>query len=192
MTETSTSTATRRDGGPTPRPSVRELISRITRLEITVGAVIALIMASLVVIEPNILEAPFENSRTVLFTFGGTALAAIALVAMLRFRVPAVVRVLVLVVPFAIVNWWLISPYFTDEVVDEGFSTSIAEQLAAAADGPVTPADSVTPGIEGESTSGSVPAASAASHRVGTEHGGRFRERAGRRDRVGSERDNGG
>ena len=36
-------------------------------------------MLLLVIVEPNILEAPFENERTLLFTFGGTALAAIAM-----------------------------------------------------------------------------------------------------------------
>ena len=57
---------------------MRELIGRITRLEIIVGALIAAVMLLLVLIEPNILEAPFENERTLLFTVGGTALAAIA------------------------------------------------------------------------------------------------------------------
>jgi hypothetical protein len=42
----------------------------------------------------------------------------------------------VLVVPFAIVNWWLISPYFIDDVVDEGFAASISEQLDTAATTP--------------------------------------------------------
>ena len=50
----------------------------------------ALEVSLLVLIEPNILEAPFQNERTLLFTFGGTALAAIAYVVMLRFRVPPV------------------------------------------------------------------------------------------------------
>ena len=50
---------------------------------------------------------------------------------MLRLRVPATARVVVLLVPFVIVNWWLISPYFVDDVVDEAFSTSISDQLAA-------------------------------------------------------------
>ncbi len=110
------------------------LIRRITRLEILVGAAIAAIMLVLVVVEPRILEAPFENSRTLLFTFGGTVLAAVALAAMLWLRVPPLVRLIVLVVPFAVVNWWLISPYFVDEVVAEDFSGSISEQLATAGD----------------------------------------------------------
>jgi hypothetical protein len=129
MTKTSIPPATGRDGRSAAGSFIRELIGRITPLEMIVGAVIGLVMLGLVVIEPEILEAPFENERTLIFTFGGTALAAIALVAMLWFRVPPFVRLIVLVVPFAIVNWWLISPYFIDETVDEAFSTSISQQL---------------------------------------------------------------
>ena len=114
---------------------------RITRLEVIVGAMVAAVMLGLVVLEPDILEAPFENGRSILFTVGGTVLAAVAFVAMVRFRVPAVARLFVLLVPFVIVNWWLISPYFVDDVVDEAFATSISEQLAAgddaSADAPV-------------------------------------------------------
>jgi hypothetical protein len=113
---------------------VRELVGRITRLEVVVAAVITVAMLVLVLVEPNILEAPFENERTLLFTLGGTVIAAAAFVAMLWLRVPGVVRVFVLVVPFVIVNWWLISPYFVDDVVDEDFSTSISEQLAPTED----------------------------------------------------------
>jgi hypothetical protein len=69
-------------------------------------------MVVLVVLEPDILEAPVENFRTILFTVGGTIAAAVVLIVMLRFNVPAVLRILVLWVPFAIVSWWLISPYF--------------------------------------------------------------------------------
>ncbi len=127
-TQTSTPPATGRGGDAAPDSLVRDLIGRISRLELIVGAAIAVIMLLLVVIEPNIVEAPFENERTLLFTFGGTALAAAAFVAMLWFRVPPVARMVVLVVPFAIVNWWLISPYFIDDVVDEEFSTSISAQ----------------------------------------------------------------
>ncbi|MDJ0925468.1 MAG: DM13 domain-containing protein [Acidimicrobiia bacterium] len=156
MTKTSIPPATDRDRGSAPDSLVRELIGRITRLEIIVGALVAAVLLLLVLIEPNILEAPFENERTLLFTFGGTVLAAVALVAMLWFRVPAVVRVVVLVVPFAIVNWWLVSPYFVDDTVDEGFSTSISQQAATAGETPATPA---TPEDGGESVSGSVPPA---------------------------------
>lgn len=111
---------------------VRTLIGRITRLEWMAGALIVVVMLALVVIEPSILEAPFENGRTLLFTVGGTVLAALVFVAMLWLRVPSVIRVIVLVVPFVIVNWWLISPYFIDDVVEESFSTSISEQVAIA------------------------------------------------------------
>jgi hypothetical protein len=127
-------------------------------VEIIVGAVIAAGLLLLVLVEPDILEAPFENWRTLLFTFGGTALAAIAYVVMLRFRVPAVARVVVLVVPFAIVNWWLLSPYFIDDVVDEGFSASISEQLGTADETPTTPAPAE---LEEDSTAGSTPATAA-------------------------------
>lgn len=137
MTKTSTPPSTRQDGSSASDSTVRQLISRISPLEIIVGAVIAVGMLILVLIEPNIVEAPFENERTVLFTFGGTALAAIAYVVMLWLRVAPIVRVVVLVVPFVVVNWWLISPYFIDDVVDDAFSASISEQV---------PSDETTPG----------------------------------------------
>ena len=151
MTKTSTPPPTRGDDSAEAVTSVRQLISRITPLEIIVAAVIAVGMLVLVLIEPDILEAPFENERTLLFTFGGTALAAIAYIAMLRFRVPPVVRVVVLVVPFVVVNWWLISPYFVDDVVDDDFSASISQQvpsdettLASDASADTEPGDSTT------------------------------------------------
>ena len=137
VTDTSTQPATDHHGDSGPGSPLRELLSRITRFEIIVGAVIAAIMLVLVLIEPDILEAPFENERTLLFTFGGTALAALAYLVMLRMRVPPVIRVVVLVVPFVLVNWWLISPYFIDDVVDEDFSTSISEQVETVDDAPV-------------------------------------------------------
>ncbi|MEO1056061.1 MAG: DM13 domain-containing protein [Actinomycetota bacterium] len=158
------------DGAPSAS-LVRTLISRITRFEYLVGALIAAVMLVLVVIEPNILEAPFENERTILFTVGGTALAALAFAAMLWLRVPALIRVVVLVVPFVIVNWWLISPYFIDDVVDEEFSTSISAQLATpdqvteAPGAPVTPEPVSEPATETapiESPAGEAPAADAA------------------------------
>jgi hypothetical protein len=137
LTETSTPAPNEHDGPEPSRSPAARLIGRITRVEIVVGAVIAAMMLVLVLIEPGILEAPFQNRRTLLFTFGGTALAAAAFVGMLWFRVPPVVRVVVLVVPFVIVNWWLLSPYFIDDVVDESFSTSIAEQVVAVDEAPV-------------------------------------------------------
>jgi hypothetical protein len=134
------------------------LIDRTTRLEIIVGAVIALVMVSLIVIEPDILEAPFENALTLLFTFGGTTLAALAFATMLWLRVPPVVRVIVLVVPFVIVNWWLISPYFSDDVVEEEFATSISQQLGSTDEAATAPATEV----EGASDSDAAPLATEA------------------------------
>ena len=139
-TQTATPPETETDDSAAPESLPRQLIGRITRVEILIGAVIAAVMLVLVLIEPNILEAPFENERTILFTVGGTVLAALAFVAMLWLRVPAAIRVIVLVVPFAFVNWWLISPYFIDDVVNEEFSTSISEQLEPAAEAPAAPA----------------------------------------------------
>ncbi len=156
VTDLLTPTPAGQDAGDDASPDsfIRTLISRITRFEYIVGALIAAVMLALVVIEPNILEAPFENERTILFTVGGTVLAAVAFAAMLWLRVPALVRVVVLVVPFVIVNWWLISPYFIDDVVDEEFSTSISAQLAApdqvteAPGAPVTPEPVSEPATE--------------------------------------------
>jgi Electron transfer DM13 len=105
------------------------LVARITMPEWTIGVLVAALMLVLVVIEPDILEAPVENPRTILFTIGGTVAAAVALGVMLWFKVPSILRILVLWVPFAIVSWWLISPFFIDDVVDEDFATSIATQL---------------------------------------------------------------
>jgi hypothetical protein len=162
VTDTSTLPATDQDGGSPPESIVRELVGRITRLEIIVGVAIAAAMLLLVLIEPDILEAPFENERTLLFTFGGTIIAAIAFVAMLWFRVPAIVRVVVLVVPFVIVNWWLISPYFIDDVVDEEFSTSISEQLDTADAGTESTDTSVAPEAEEEPVPEETPASETA------------------------------
>jgi hypothetical protein len=142
-------------GGAPHESTVRTLVGRITRLEIAVAVAIAAVMLLLVVIEPDILEAPFENGRTVLFTVGGTLLAAVAYAVMLWFRVPPVLRVIVLVVPFVFVSWWLISPYFVDDVVDERFDTSIAEQLAT--DATLAPTDASVAG--GTAPAPTVPAA---------------------------------
>jgi hypothetical protein len=154
VTKTSTPVEKGRGEGPASGSLLRELISRLTRPEIVIGAVIAIVLLVLVLIKPEILEAPFENAQTLLFTVGGTVLAAVALVAMLWLRVPPVVRVIVLVVPFAVVNWWLISPYFVDDVVDEGFSASITEQVAP---GDQTPTDSTTPPVDEEPTTDASP-----------------------------------
>ena len=162
MTQTSTPTPTPTNGGSSLRALLRDTINRISRLEIAVAAAIAVVMISLVLIEPNILEAPFENARTVLFTFGGTALAGAAFIAMLRAGVPPVVRLIVLVVPFAIVNWWLISPYFVDDTVDDTFSTSISQQLENAT-GAAAPADPAAPEEDGETAAGSSQASDSSS-----------------------------
>jgi Electron transfer DM13 len=132
------------------RSLLARLVGRVTTPEWIVGGVVGALMLVLVALQPDILEAPVENSRTILFTAGGTIAAAVVLAVMLRFNVPAVVRVLVLWVPFAIVTWWLISPYFRDDVVDEGFSTSIASQLdedepPARSDTSVAPPDAAVP-----------------------------------------------
>ena len=97
--------------------------------EWVVAGLVAAVLLVLVIAEPDILGAPFENTKTIVFTGGGTVVAAVALVAMLRFGVPPIVRVVVLLVPFVAVNWWLLSPFFVDDVVDEEFSTSIGDQL---------------------------------------------------------------
>jgi hypothetical protein len=113
-------------------------LGRVSRLEWAVAAVAAVVLAGLVVAEPDVLDAPLENTRTVVFTFGGTAVAAFVLVVMLSLRVHPIVRVLVLGIPFVAVSWWLLSPFFVDDVVDDDFATSIADARPApdAADDP--------------------------------------------------------
>ncbi|MEM9042359.1 MAG: hypothetical protein AAGD33_20935, partial [Actinomycetota bacterium] len=167
MAQTTAPPPTGRDSDESSGSFVGDLIGRISRLELVVAAVVAAVLLVLVVIEPNILEAPFENARTLLFTVGGTALAAIAFVIMLWLRVPPIVRVLVLVVPFAIVNWWLLSPYFIDDVVDEDFSTSIAEQAPLMDDPPAAPAEppaepEADPSADADPPAAEAPAADAA------------------------------
>jgi hypothetical protein len=105
------------------------LVRRITTAEWIVGGLVAALMLVLILLEPDILEAPVENSRTILFILGGTIASAVALGVMLWFKVPAILRIVVLWVPFAIATWWLISPFFIDDAVDEDFATSIAAQL---------------------------------------------------------------
>lgn len=111
---------------PPPTSTARRLIGRISRLEWLVAGVTAVILAGLVVIEPAIVEAPFENARTLIFTFGGTVIAAVALVVMLQLRVWPVVRVVALELPFVAVSWWLLSPFFIDSEVNDDFVASIA------------------------------------------------------------------
>jgi hypothetical protein len=105
---------------------VSRFVSRISRLEWVSAAVAAVVLAGLVVADPDIVQAPFESPRAIAAVVGGTILAAVALVVMLQLRVPPVVRVLVLGVPLVATSWWLISPFFTDDVVREKFDTSIA------------------------------------------------------------------
>ncbi|HSP05011.1 MAG TPA: DM13 domain-containing protein [Acidimicrobiales bacterium] len=116
---------------------------RITRGERAVAGVAALVLLVLVVVEPDIVGAPFENARTVAFTVGGTVVAAVLLALMLRFDVAPVVRIIVLVVPFVAVSWWLLAPFFVDDVVDEEFATSIAAELEGG-DGPGTDSTGTT------------------------------------------------
>jgi hypothetical protein len=156
--DTSTPQESGLDGGAAASSPAPTLIGRISRLEIVTAALIVAVTIVLVILEPDILEAPFENERTLLFTLGGTLLAALALVAMLWLRVPPLVRVIVLAVPLVIVSWWLISPYFVDDVVDESFATSIAEQTGSGAEAPAPapapasapPSVPATAGAEGD------------------------------------------
>jgi hypothetical protein len=117
----------------------RSLIARISQIEWIAAAVAVVVLAILVAVEPDIVEAPFASTRAIVFTFGGTAIAAVALVLMLRANVHPVVRLVVLGVPLVIVSWWLISPYFIDDVVNDEFSTSIAEQQQASEAPAATP-----------------------------------------------------
>lgn len=132
------------------RSGLRALLSRITAVECASAVAAVVVLAVLVALEPDIVDAPFASTRAVLFTFGGTGLAAIALVAMLRWRVHPAARMLVLGAPFVAVNWWLISPFFIDDVVDDAFETSIAEQQTASDD--PTPPD-----VSLESPGGAAP-----------------------------------
>ena len=131
------------------------LLGRITAAEWIVAGAVAAVMLVLVVLEPGIVEAPVENTNTMLFTAGGTVAAAVALWAMLRFDIPVAARILVLWVPFAVVSWWLISPFFLDDVVDEDFSTSIAAELDDRVD---TTTPSPTDGGEASGDDGVSPA----------------------------------
>ena len=131
-----------REAGTVKR--LAELGSRVTRLELVVVAVASVVLAGLVVAEPDILRAPFQNARTLTFTFGGTLLAAIVLALLLSLRVWPPMRVLILGIPFAAVSWWLLSPYFIDDVVTEDFGTTIdaaADATVPASTAGATPAD---------------------------------------------------
>ena len=124
---------------PTSAPTPTRRSRGVSRLEIAAASVYAIALVVLLAVEPDILQAPFESPRAVAATFGGTLLAAGALAVMIRLGVPPVVRLLVIGVPVVVVSWWLLEPFFVDDVVDETFSTSIAAELG----GPSTTASSV-------------------------------------------------
>jgi hypothetical protein len=114
-------------------------------------------MLVLLAIEPDILQAPFESARAILLTFGGAALAVVALVVMIRLGVPPVVRVLVIAIPTVLLSWWLLEPFFVDDVVEEKFSTSIAaEQRSKTA-----PTASATATAPSDATTPTAPASTA-------------------------------
>ncbi|MEO6318929.1 MAG: DM13 domain-containing protein [Acidimicrobiales bacterium] len=92
-----------------------------------VGVALILVAIGLVIAEPAILEAPFENALTAWFAFGGLALGAFVFLVMLRHQVRPPIRVLVLVVPAVAVSFWLLSPFLIDVEVSDEFVTSIAE-----------------------------------------------------------------
>jgi hypothetical protein len=110
----------------------RSLLARISRLELTVAVVVAAVLLVLVLLEPDILEAPFASGRAIAVTLGGTVVALVALAVMISLRVPALLRVAVLGVPFLIASWWLIEPYFVDDVVDDAFEVSINDSASSA------------------------------------------------------------
>lgn len=78
-------------------------------------------------LEPDILGAPTQSTEATVFTIGGTLLAAIAFLVMLRLALPPALRLLLLGVPFVALNWWLLSPFFLDAVVDDEFAVTIAD-----------------------------------------------------------------
>lgn len=59
----------------------------IVRLEWFVAATVVVVLAGLVIAEPDVVEAPVESTRTIASSLGGTAVVAVALVVMLRLRV---------------------------------------------------------------------------------------------------------
>lgn len=137
----------------------RRTRSGVTRLEWGAAALAAVVLGGLTIAEPDIVGAPFENARTLVLTCGGTAAAVVALVAMVRMRVHPVARILLLGAPFVAVSWWLISPFFVDDVANDDFVTSIAdskssaEQVAGDA-GDVEPAPAQAPAVSTPPASG--------------------------------------
>jgi hypothetical protein len=144
---------------------LRDIIGRISRLEVGAAGVAAITLLVLVALEPDILQAPFENGRTVAFVAGGTAAAAVGLGLMLWFRVPSPLRLAVVGVPFVAVSWWLIAPFFLDDVADDAFDVSIGgatpmatapgeEPAAAGSDSPVLLGSGQFVGLAGHDGSG--------------------------------------
>jgi hypothetical protein len=153
---------------------IRRSLAHISRLELIVAAIALVVLVVLVILEPKILEAPTQNGRTIAFTVGGTALAAISLVVLLALGVPPAARVLLLGTPFVIVNAWLLSPYFHDDVAQEDFVTTIAN-----APGPSAAIDSTLPGpASGPMLLGSGQLKGLAGHR-GSGNAGIFRNSDG-------------
>jgi len=156
----------------TPSTDTRERTARRplrpSTLEIGAGALYVLVMLVLILLKPDILEAPFASPRAVLATFGGAALVLVALAVMIRLGVPPVVRVLVVGIPIVVVSWWLIEPYFVDDVVDERFSTSIAQQERSTASSPTTPAPANEAAGDPGSSATTAPPAPAGPRLVGS------------------------
>lgn len=125
-----------------PATSRRRL--RITKLEIAAGGLVGIVLAILIALKPDILEAPFASTRASLAFFGGTLLALTVLGLMIWFGVHPIVRVLVVGVPMIAVSWWLIEPYFVDEVVNDEFASSIGEQRPFVASGVGNPDTATT------------------------------------------------
>lgn len=142
----------------TPRPQRSRRSHRISRLEIGAAVLYAAVMLVLLAIEPDILQAPFESTRAILLTFGGAALAVVALVVMIRFGVPPVVRVLVIGIPTVLLSWWLLEPFFVDDVVEEKFSTSIAAQQEREPAPTAPPAAAAAPAAPGATVPATQPA----------------------------------
>jgi hypothetical protein len=118
---------------PTPRSTSRagwltgrrshpaQLVDRITAPEWIIGSLVGALMLVVVVLEPDVLEAPVENARTILFTVGGRSPRRSCSLSCSGSTSPRCCASWCWWVPFAIVSWRLISPYFRDDVVDEVF-----------------------------------------------------------------------
>lgn len=143
---------------PTTTRSVIHRSRRLSRLEIAAAALYVAVLLVLLALEPDILQAPFESTRAVVVTFGGALLAVAALATMIRFGVPPVVRLLVIGIPIVLVSWWLLEPFFVDDVVHEKFSTSIAAEQRRPSTVPSTTPDAAVAPTAPESTAPAVPA----------------------------------